>query len=93
MVYLQITLRIQQDNRAAAAAIYQQYKAPFLNTIKGAVSKELLVRDEDVQVLHGFDTAENANAYLQSELFTADVVSGLKPLLDAAPDVRIYQVA
>jgi len=93
MVYLQITLRIRPDNRTAAAGIYQQYKAPFLNTVKGAASKELLVRDEDVQVLHGFDTAENANAYLQSELFTADVVSGLKPLLEAAPDIRIYQVA
>ena len=44
-------------------------------------------------MLHGFDTKENANAYLQSELFTADVVGGLKPLLDAAPGVRIYQVA
>lgn len=69
-----------------------QYKAPFLNTITGAKSKELLVRDEDVQVLHGFDSKENAIAYLQSGLFTADVVGGLKPLLDAAPEVRIYQV-
>jgi hypothetical protein len=48
----------------------------------------LLVRDEDVQVLHGFDSKENASAYLESELFTADVVGSLKPLLDAAPDVR-----
>jgi len=31
--------------------------------------------------------------YLQSALFTADVVGGLQPLLDVAPDVRIYQVA
>lgn len=51
------------------------------------------MRDEDVQVLHGFETKDNANAYLQSELFTADVVAGLKPLLDAAPEVRIYEVA
>ena len=93
MVYLQITLRIAAANRAAAAGIYQKYKAPFLDTIAGAKSKELLVRDEDVQVLHSFDTRENANAYLQSALFTADVVGGLKPLLDAAPDVRVYQVA
>ena len=92
MIYLQITLKIAAANRSAAAGIYQKYKAPFLDTIAGAKSKELLVRDEDVQVLHGFDTIENANAYLQSELFTADVVGGLKPLLDAAPDVRIYQV-
>jgi len=93
MVYLQITLNISDANRAEAAGIYQQYKAPFLNTITGAKSKELLVRDDDVQVLHGFDTLENARAYLQSALFTKDVVGGLQPLLDAAPDVRIYQVA
>lgn len=90
---MQITLKIADANRAAAAGVYQKYKAQFLDTITGAKSKELLVRDEDVQVLHGFDTTENANAYLQSELFTADVVGGLEPLLDAAPDVRTYQVA
>lgn len=93
MVYLQITLKIADANRAAAAGIYQKYKAPFLNTIVGAKSKELLVRDEDVQVLHGFDTSENASTYLESELFTTDVAGGLKPLLDAAPEIRIYQVA
>jgi len=93
MVYLQITLKIAVANRAAAAGIYQKYKAPFLHTIAGATSKELLVRDEDVQMLHGFDSKEHALAYLQSELFTADVVGGLKPLLDDTPDVRVYQVA
>lgn len=93
MVYLQITLKIANANRPAAAQVYQQYKGPFLSTIAGAKSKELLVRDEDVQVLHGFDTADNAKAYLESAMFNADVVTGLKPLLDAAPDVRIYQVA
>jgi hypothetical protein len=93
MVYLQITLKIAAANRAAAAGVYQKYKAPFLGTIAGAKSKELLVRDEDVQVLHGFASEDDANAYLHSELFTADVVGGLTPLLDAAPDVRIYQVA
>lgn len=93
MVYLQITLKVAEANRAAAAGVYQKYKAPFLATIAGAKSKELLVRAEDVQVQHGFDTKENAEAYLQSKLFNADVVAGLKPLLDAAPEVRIYQVA
>jgi hypothetical protein len=71
MVYLQITLKIAPANRPAAAGVYQRYKTPFLRTIAGAKSKELLVRDEDVEVLHG----------------------ALKPLLDAAPDVRIYQAA
>lgn len=95
MAYLQITLKIANANanRAAAAAVYRKYKAPFLDTIPGARSKVLLVRDEDVQVLHGFDTAEHASAYLQSALFNADVVGGLKPLLEAAPEVRIYAVA
>jgi hypothetical protein len=93
MVYLQIILKIAPGNRPAAAGVYQRYKGPFLSTIAGAKSKELLVRDEDVEVLHGFDTPEQANAYLASKLFTADVVGALKPLLDAEPDVRIYQAA
>jgi hypothetical protein len=93
MVYLQITLKIAPANRPAAAAVYQRYKAPFLETIAGARSKELLVRDEDVQVLHGFDAAQQARAYLESGLFTADVVTALEPVLEAAPDVRIYQTA
>ena len=93
MVYLQITLKIAPSNRPAAAGVYQQYKVPFLKMIAGAKSKELLVRDDDVQVLHGFDTAEQANAYLKSRLFTSDVVGALTPLLDAEPDVRIYKAA
>jgi len=93
MVYLEITLKIAPANRPAADGVYQRYKEPFLTTIAGAKSKELLVRDDDVQVLHGFDTSEQANAYLQTGLFTSDVVGALSPLLDAAPDVRIYQAA
>lgn len=92
MVYLQINLKVNPANREAAAGVYQKYKAPFLNTVAGAQSKELLVRDVDVQVLHGFDSVHNAKAYLVSDLFTADVVGELKPLLVDAPDVRIYEV-
>jgi hypothetical protein len=93
MVYLQITLKIAPVNRPAAAGVYQRYKMPFLNTIDGARSKELLVRDEDVEVLHGFNTAEQANAYLKSRLFSSDVVGAVKPLLEAEPDIRIYKAA
>lgn len=93
MVYLQVTLKVGNANRAAAAGVYDKYKAAFLNDIPGARSKELLVREEDVQVMHGFDTLAQASAYLDSKMFNADVVTGLSPLLDAAPDVRIYQVA
>ncbi|WP_439829540.1 hypothetical protein [Aeromonas caviae] len=93
MVYLQITLNVPGANRPAAAGIYQQYKGPFLASVQGAKRKELLIRDEDVQVLHGFDSVENAQAYLQSDLFNQDVVAGLAPLLAAAPDVRVYTLA
>lgn len=92
MAYLQITLDISNENRAAAAGVYQKYKTPFLTIIEGATSKELLVRDADVQVLHGFTTVAQAQAYLSSPLFTQDVVAGLTPYLNSAPDVRIYDV-
>jgi hypothetical protein len=93
MVYLQINLNVAAEDRPAAAAIYSQYKGPFLNQISGARSKELLVRDEDVQVMHGFDSAEQAKAYLTSTLFNVDVVTALKPLLQSGPDIRIYMAA
>ena len=88
--YLEITLNVAMADRPAAAAVYQKYKQPFLTTVKGAVSKQLLVRDEDVQVLHGFNNAADAKAYLTSDLFEHDVVKNLKPLLKSAPEVRIY---
>jgi hypothetical protein len=93
MTYLQITLKVSSANRPAAAGVYQQYRAPFLDTVAGAKSKELLVRDDDVQVLHGFATLDQANAYLTNPLFTADIVTALRPLLDAAPEIRIYSQA
>ncbi|WP_343670800.1 hypothetical protein [Chitinophaga sp.] len=91
--YLQITMRIDAADRPAAAGVYQQYKAPFLDTIQGAKAKELLIREEDVQVLHEFDAAENAQGYLKSELFNQDVVVALKPYLKSNPEVRVYTVA
>lgn len=90
--YLEITLKIAPQDRPAAGAIYAKYKKPFLSKISGAQSKQLLMRDDDVQVLHGFATRKQAEAYLNSDLFTKDVVVGLKPLLTADPDVRIYSV-
>lgn len=93
MVYMQITLKVSAGNRAAAAGVFQQYKTPFLNTVVGAKSKELLLRTEDVQVLLGFDAEANASAYLHSDMFNVDVANALKPLLDAAPEARVYRVA
>lgn len=89
--YLEITLTIAEPDRAAAADVYVEYKQPFLTSIDGAKSKVLLVRDDDVQVLHGFDSVAAANAYLSSELFQKDVFVGLKPYFTGEPDVRVYQ--
>jgi len=90
--YLEISLNVREADRANAAGVYGRYKTPFLETIKGAASKELLVRTEDVQVLHGFETAEDARNYLSSRLFNEDVVTALKPYLQGEPDVRVYAV-
>jgi hypothetical protein len=90
--YLEITLKIAPQDRAAAGAVYAKFKQPFLTQVPGAQSKELLLRDDDVQVLHGFATSKQAQAYLSSDIFNKDVVVGLKPLLTAAPEVRIYSV-
>ncbi|GEO68190.1 hypothetical protein FD25_GL000409 [Levilactobacillus acidifarinae DSM 19394] len=91
--YLQITMTIDEANRQAAADVYTRYKQPFLQTIAGALSKDLLVRDDDVQVLHGFDSLAHAQAYLQSDLFANHVFKGLQPLWTQDPEVKIYQVA
>ncbi len=93
MTYLQINLNVAAADRPAAAAVYAQFKDAFLAQVKGARSKELLIRDDDVQVLHRFDSAGDVQAYLQSTMFNADVVTALKPLLQSAPDVRIYEPA
>ena len=91
--YLEITMQIENANRPAAAKVYTDYRQPFLDTIEGALTKDLLIRDEDVQVLHGFDSADHAQAYLTSALFQNDVFVGLKPLWSADPEVKIYHVA
>ena len=90
--YLEITMVIPEANRAAAVKVYTDYRGPFLKDIKGALSKDLLVRAEDVQVLHGFAGLEDARAYLNSAMFTDDVFVGLKGLWTSEPDVKIYSV-
>lgn len=90
--YLEITMFVSDTNRPAAAGVYNKYKQPFLDEIKDATLKELLIRDEDVQVLHGFTSVDEANAYLKTDLFNNDVVKELSPLFDKAPEIRIYSV-
>ena len=89
--YLEITLKVAGADRAKAGAVYSKYKQPFLAKTAGAESKDLLLRGEDVQVLHGFDSRASAESYLKSALFGNDVVRELKPYLLADPEVRVYE--
>lgn len=88
--YLEITLNIKPENRGSAAGVYLKYKEPFLKQIDGATLKALLIRTEDVQVLHGFESEDQAKAYLTTSLFENDVVRELKPFLESNPEIRIY---
>jgi len=49
------------------ARTWEVRKHPFLATIPGAESKELLLREEDVQVLHGFDSRASIERCLRDE--------------------------
>jgi len=89
--FLEITMKVAEANRPNAGAIYSKYKPPFLATVPGAVSKDLLVREEDVQVIHAFDSRAAAQDYLASRLFSVDVVKELRPFLQADPEIRIYE--
>jgi hypothetical protein len=89
--YLEITMKVAAKDRRKAAAVYSKYKHQFLTTTPGAESKELLLREEDVQVLHGFDSRASAENYLKSALFGNDVVRELQPYLSASPEIRVYE--
>jgi hypothetical protein len=89
--YLEITMTVPAKDRVKAGALCSKYKHPFLATIPGAESKELLLREEDIQVLDGFDSRASAESYLKSALFGNDVGRGLKPYLSADPEVRVYE--
>jgi len=89
--YLEITMKVATADRRQAGAVYTKYKPAFLNGVPGAESKDLLLREEDVQVLHRFGSRAAAETYLESTLFGVDVVGALKPLLKADPEIRIYE--
>ena len=89
--FLEITMKVSDADRPKAGAIYAKYKPPFLAGVPGARSKDLLLREEDVQVLHSFDSQASAESYLESKLFAKDVVEELTPYLMAPPEIRIYE--
>ncbi len=59
IAYLEITMKINEENRPAAAKVYTDYRQPFLDTIKGALTKDLLVREEDVSDSYFRRTMQN----------------------------------
>ena len=77
--YLQVTLKVAVKNREAAAGVYTKYYEPFLKQISGAVSKSLLLRDEDVQVMNGFSSKEAAESYLYRFRFPGQVGGLIMP--------------
>lgn len=82
-------MQVSAPDSIKAGAVYSKYKEPLLTTMPSAKSKELLAREEDVQVLHGFDTQASAKSYLKSApLFNNDVVGALKPLIMTEPEIR-----
>ena len=54
--HLEITMVVKEKNRESVSKVYYDYKESFLKSINGALIKDLLVRDENIQVLHGFDS-------------------------------------
>ncbi|OOG18990.1 hypothetical protein BWD42_03265 [Sphingobacterium sp. CZ-UAM] len=90
--YLQITLKINPSEKGAVTGIYNKFQDAFLDQIKGAIAMELLVGDEHVQLLHVFDTAEDAHVFLSTELFNNDILVALKSLAVDTPEIRIYTV-
>ena len=90
--YLQITLQISQPRREEAITkVYLPNRQRFLERVEGAVSMDMLVREEDIQVLVGFDTPENARAYLASSA-GKEITSQLAGYAKKEPVTAIYDV-
>ncbi|MGJ1290427.1 hypothetical protein I6I97_21535 [Sphingobacterium multivorum] len=91
--YLQIVLKMNSSNRGELTSTYHKFKDLFREQIKGAKTQELLFSDEDIQLLYGFDTYEDAEAFLSTELYNNIILVALKPLISNNPEIKIYHVA
>lgn len=77
--YLEIAMVIDSENPPATAKVYTDYCQPLLDKIEGVFTKKFLICDEDAQVLYGFNSIENAKAYLENDIFMTKVSAGLQP--------------
>jgi len=91
--YLDIILTIQGLDRAGVTAVYNLYKEPFLKTVNGALSDELLIHIDDLRILQGFKSREDAQCYFLSKFCTSDFITSLKPDIIGNPNVKIYEVS
>ena len=68
--YLQETFTLASTSREEMILqVYAPHRPRFLGRVAGAVSINLLLREEDVQILYGFDTLESAKSFLESAYF------------------------
>ena len=91
--YLQIVLKANSSSRGELTNTYNKLRDLFPEQIKGAKTQELLLSDEEVQLLYGFDTFEDAEAFLSTELYNNIILPALKPLISNNPEIKIYNVA
>jgi hypothetical protein len=90
--FVQVTLAIPESRREEAITrIFLPARQRFLDRSPGAVSMDLLVREEDVQLLHGFDTFENSRVYLDSGFFR-DLIGQLGETAEKEPVTALYNV-
>ncbi|PUV23897.1 MULTISPECIES: hypothetical protein [Sphingobacterium] len=90
--YLQVTLKINNSDKGAVSGIFDKFRDSFIDQIKGATSIELLIGDGYIQLLHVFDTVEDAHAFLSTELYNNNILFALKSLMVDTPQVSIYAV-
>lgn len=90
--YLQITLLIPPERREEAISkVYLPNRLRILDRIEGAVSMDWLARQEDVQVLLGFDTLERAQGYQESPS-GRELTDALGAYAAKAPQPVLYTV-
>lgn len=90
--YLLITLNVRTTDRGATSTIHDKFKSSFLDQITGGISTELLISQDNVLLLNGFANAEDANAFLSTELYNNGILAALKPFLLDNPKNNIYTV-
>ncbi len=90
--YLQISLPVPQSRRdEAITRIFLPGRQRFAEQAEGGVSMDMLVRNEDIQVLAGFDTLESARLF-QNSPAGKELLGQLAAMAEKNPGTAIYTV-